>query len=375
MAVVGTGLIGTSVALAAGRHGVKVHLMDRDESAVRAAVALGAGASGVPAGPVDLAVLAVPPNAVGAVLAEQQARGLAHSYTDVASVKHTVDRQVLHEAADPSCFVGGHPLAGRERSGPLAARANLFEDRSWVLTPSNVTSRTTLNRTLELIALCGAVPLIMDSRDHDDVVALVSHAPHAVASLMAARLRHAPKEAARLAGQGVRDVTRVAAGDALLWADILGANAAPVAAVLRELREDLSVLLAALDRLAVAPPDGDRQIAKEMVDLLDQGVAGLAEIQGRHDGESPARTRVWVTLDGRPGELARLLTALTEFGVRADDVTVRPLTDSGKPGLSVEFAASAAANETLISGLVASGWHAESARPARRAPGKAEALA
>ena len=250
LAVVGTGLIGTSVALAASRHGVIVYLSDRDESAARTAAALGAGIVRAPAEPVDLAVLAVPPSHVGPVFAEQRSRGLALSYTDVASVKSGPEHAVFGTGDDPSCFVGGHPLAGRERSGPLAARADLFTERPWVLTPSEVTDRATFDRAVALVDLCGAVPLVMCSRAHDEAVALTSHVPHLVATLMAARLLDGPAETVSLAGQGLRDVTRIAGGDSALWSDIVMGNAQAVARVLKALREDLSGLLRALENLA-----------------------------------------------------------------------------------------------------------------------------
>ncbi|MEV0320291.1 prephenate dehydrogenase [Streptomyces sp. NPDC050658] len=280
MAVVGTGLIGTSVALAATLRGVTVHLADQDESAVRTAAALGAGTPAPPPEPVDLAVLAVPPSKIAPVLAELQARGLASSYTDVASVKARAEREILATAPAPSRYIGGHPLAGRERSGPLAARAELFRGRPWVLTPNRLTSRAAFVRALDLIALCGAVPRVMRARAHDDAVALTSHAPHLVASLMAARLREGPPEAAHLAGQGLRDATRIARGDSGLWSDIVESNAGAVAEILTQLQEDLASVRAALYDLA--DPERGRELSGKsrhtLVDLLDRGVAGVGEL-------------------------------------------------------------------------------------------------
>ncbi|MCF3100911.1 prephenate dehydrogenase [Streptomyces roseoverticillatus] len=372
MAVVGTGLIGTSVGLAVSRHGVTVHLMDRDETAARTAAALGAGVLAAPDGPVDLAVLAVPPGRLGQVLAEQQLRGLARSYTDVASVKAVPERHALAGLADASSYVGGHPLAGREKSGPLAARADLFEDRSWVLTPSEATSQETLNRALETIALCGAVPVLMDSRAHDSAVALTSHVPHVVASLMAARLQDAPREAARLAGQGLRDVTRIAAGDARLWGDILQSNAAAVAGVLRELQADLSDLLAALNELSAAPAgdsshsshDSSHGFAR-LVDLLDRGIAGMGAIQGRGAARAAGPVRLRVALGDRPGELARLLASLADFGVGADDVTPR---SAGPSGLEVELGVALVRAEDVLRRLARDGFESadRTDRPAER---------
>ncbi|WP_373300795.1 prephenate dehydrogenase [Streptomyces hiroshimensis] len=358
MAVVGTGLIGTSVGLAVSRHGVTVHLMDEDETAARCAAALGAGILAAPAGPVDLAVLAVPPGRLGPVLAEQQLRGLARAYTDVASVKAAPERLVSAGLADAVSYIGGHPLAGREKSGPLAARADLFEDRSWVLTPSAGTSQETLNRALEMIALCGAVPVLMDSQAHDSAVALTSHVPHVVASLMAARLQHAPREAARLAGQGLRDVTRIAAGDARLWGDILQANAAAVAGVLRDLQADLSDLLAALDELPAAPAgEGSPGLAR-LVGLLDRGVAGMGVIQGRDGAPAAGPVRVRVALGDRPGELARLLASVADLGVGADDVTPR---GGGPSGLEVELGVAPLRTEDVLRRLVREGFEADRA--------------
>src|SRR5690242_6661880 len=137
--VVGTGLIGTSIALALTRSGIDVYLYDADDSAARTAASLGAGRHGLPESPVDLAVLAVPPAKTGVVLAHAQASDWARVFTDVSSVKDQVQDAAGAAGADLSRFIGGHPLAGRERSGPLAGRADLFEGRPWVLTPGPTT--------------------------------------------------------------------------------------------------------------------------------------------------------------------------------------------------------------------------------------------
>ncbi|GHB80508.1 prephenate dehydrogenase [Streptomyces viridiviolaceus] len=363
LAVVGTGLIGTSIGLAMSRRGITVHLVDRDTSAARTAAALGAGVTADPTGPVDLAVIAVPPRAVADVLAEQHARGLARSYTDVASVKALPTRQADAGLPDPSCYVGGHPMAGREQSGPLAARADLFDGRAWVLTPSPRTAQTALNHVLELVALCGAVPLVMDSEVHDQAVALTSHAPHVVASLMAARLQHGPPEALRLVGQGLRDATRIAGGDPRLWADILRSNAAPVARVLRELADDLAELLTALEDVARDDASQDPGTGA-VVDLLERGAEGLHAVR-------PARVRrsgptLRVTLGETPGELARLLDTVTDHGVGTEDVTTR--VDPVQDRMTAEFTVPPVTAGQLRRRLGEQGWQVEGAavRPTRR---------
>ncbi|WP_448321801.1 prephenate dehydrogenase [Streptomyces sp. CO7] len=364
MAVVGTGLIGTSIGLAVSRHGVKVHLLDKEEVAARTAAALGAGDVGASEEPVDLAVIAVPPSSVGSVLAELQARGAARAYTDVASVKAHVARDVQRSAGAPSSFVGGHPLAARERCGPLAARADLFEDRAWVLTPSPTTSQDAVNRVLEMIALCGAVPVIMDGRAHDDAVALTSHAPHVVASLMAARVEHGSRDSFRLAGQGLHDVTRMAVRDTGLWSDILRANAPAVAGVLRELRDDLTALLTTLDDLSGPPRDDRSRCLAPMTDLLDRGAAGLAAIRGWEAADR--QTRVEVLVPEGPGQLIRLLDALKALHVEAEDVVPGWSTEEGR--LFLTFAVPAVHAGRLALELGRAGWRAECAHPVSAAP-------
>ncbi|MEU2878797.1 prephenate dehydrogenase, partial [Streptomyces sp. NPDC007070] len=222
--VIGTGLIGTSAALALTARGVTVHLADHDPGQARTAAALGAGTDEAPDGPVDLAIVAAPPAYVAGVLADAMRRGVARGYLDVASVKGGPRRELQALGLDLTGYIGTHPMSGREKSGPLAASADLFEGRPWVLTPTRDTDTEVLNLALELVSHCRAVPVVMDADAHDRAVALVSHMPHLVSSMVAARLEHAEEAAVRLCGQGIRDVTRIAASDPRMWIDILSAN-------------------------------------------------------------------------------------------------------------------------------------------------------
>ncbi|GAA2133744.1 prephenate dehydrogenase [Kitasatospora kazusensis] len=278
VAVVGTGLIGTSVALALTAQGVTTYLLDQDPAVARTAEALGAGIAGRPDRPVDLAVLAVPPSRIVEALAQQQAAGLAHSFTDVASVKLPPQRAAVAAGCDLGRYVGGHPMAGRERSGPLAATADLFHGRTWVLTPSVRTGPRTLHLATELIRLCGAELVTMSADLHDRTVALTSHTPHVLASLMAGRLTRPEAGQLRLSGQGLRDVTRVALGDPQLWTDILRSNAGAVASELREVADDLAVAVAALEWLDDPDPAQQRRGAAELHTILASGVAGRSRL-------------------------------------------------------------------------------------------------
>ncbi|MEP7026764.1 MAG: prephenate dehydrogenase, partial [Actinomycetota bacterium] len=229
LVVIGTGLIGTSVALAMRALGADVWLADRDLAAARFAAGMGAGAElpagGPPGGPADLAVLAMPPESVAGALATAQQRGLARYYTDVASVKELPLAAARELGCDLTTFVPGHPIAGREHSGPAAARADLFLGRPWAICPDPVTADGAVAAVTALATACGAQPAQMAAADHDRWVALVSHVPHLVSAAMAARLELAQGDALALAGQGLRDVTRIAGSDTGLWTQILAANA------------------------------------------------------------------------------------------------------------------------------------------------------
>ena len=348
IAVIGTGLIGTSIALALRAHDATVWLADADPAAARLAADLGAGELLPDAtnDPADIAVIAVPPAAVAATLAEAQIRNLAHSYTDVASVKQLPVAQARNQGCDLTRYVPGHPLAGREKHGPAAARADLFLGRTWALCPLPETSEAAIQAVTDLVRTCGAVPLRTDPAAHDRWVALISHAPHLVAAAMAARLEEAPGEALDLAGQGLRDVTRIAAGDTALWTQILSANAAPVAEVLAAVAADL----AEAARVLAEDDDSDKAVAA----LLDRGQAGVARIPGKHGGAPREFAVVQVVIPDQPGELARLFEATGAAGVNIEDVRIEH-----SPGLPVgvaELSVRPAEAGVLLDALEAGGW-------------------
>ncbi|MEV6671075.1 prephenate dehydrogenase [Streptomyces sp. NPDC051162] len=323
-AVVGTGLIGTSIALALSAKGVTVYLVDKEPVTALAAAAVGAGRAEEPAEAVDLAVLAVPPAELAATLAQAQKRGLARAYTDVASVKGRPMADIVDLGCDLTSFVGGHPMAGGERSGPLAARANLFEGRVWVLSPHPATSEWARQAVESMITTCGAYPLVMKPGEHDAAVGLVSHAPHVVASLMAARLEHAAELEIGLAGQGVRDVTRIAAGDPGLWLDVLSANAGTVADTLTELGRDLESVIKALRHLEAGGTEeaSDRGAEEVLLDVLNRGVAGCEKLPNKHGAPKVSYVTLSVPVGDQPGELARLFADIGATGMNVEDVFI-----------------------------------------------------
>lgn len=346
--VVGTGLLGTSIALALRAKGVDVRVRDRDPATAAEAVRRGAGRLAAAGdAPASLAVVAVPPAVTGAVVAEVLAEGSAEYVTDVASVKVKPAADVRHLAAQPGRYVGSHPMAGREVSGPGGALADLFEGRPWVLCPDADTDQQAVTRALALARLVAATPLTMRAAEHDAAVALVSHAPHVVAALVAGRLADAPAQAVRLAGPGVTDVTRIAGSDPDLWIEILTANAAAVREVLVALRADLDRVLDVLADPAEAVPT--------LRAVLRNGVDGRARLPGKHGTPAATFATVTVVVDDKPGQLAALFATADAAGVNVEDVRIEH-SPGQRVGL-VELDVRPGADEVLGEALRTHGWH------------------
>lgn len=349
--IVGAGLLGTSIGLALTEKGVEVTLDDLSPTAVKLAVDYGAGrAASANRGEHDqpgLIVVCVPPDVTAVTVAAELDAHPDALVTDVASVKQSVLRELIAMGADVSRYLGTHPMAGRERGGPISARSDMFVGRPWVLAGHDGITYSRAGAIEDLILDVGAVPIEMSVADHDASVAMVSHVPQLVATVMAARLQGATNGAVGLAGQGLRDVTRIASSDPGLWVQILAANAAPVAEILRGLRDDVDSAIEALEHPDA--PGARRTIA----DLMGAGNAGVARIPGKHGQDRRYATLV-VMIDDTPGQLARLLTEIGELGVNMEDLRLEH-----SPGAPVGFAEVSVvpeAEQRLVAELEARGW-------------------
>ncbi|MEF2976161.1 prephenate dehydrogenase [Subtercola sp. YIM 133946] len=345
--VVGVGLLGTSIGLGLRERGLDVILADASPTHLSIAVDYGAGRVEQPDDAPQLIVVCVPPDVTARVVAAELEAYPHAIVTDVASVKLAPLHELRASGADVSRYVGTHPLAGAERGGPLSGRADLFLGRPWVVAAHDGISYQRGSAIDDLILDLGATLVEMTPEDHDRSVALVSHVPQVVSSLMARRLIDAPSAAVNLAGQGIRDVTRVAASDPQLWVQILGANAAPVASILRQYRDDLDRVIETLE--APEAVGASRRLAEE----LAGGNAGVARIPGKH-GLDRRYSQLVVMVDDRPGELARLFA---EIG--AADVNLEDLRLEHSPGAQIGFAEIAVLPERLghlTTWLTERGW-------------------
>ncbi len=352
--VFGTGLLGTSIGLGLGQRGVQVLLSDPSPSALSVAVDIGAGTplSADPGVWPELVVVAAPPDVCARVVADALERFPAAVVVDVSSVKGAILRELTEISAktplDLSRYVGAHPMAGRERAGAVSARGELFNAMPWVVCPHSGSSTAAVQTAQNLGLDLGAVLSQFSPEEHDAAVALVSHFPQMMASLVAARLQEAEPHALSLAGNGLRDVTRIAASDASMWVPIMSANAEAIVAILHAVHEDLIKLIGTLD----APAASGASLA--MAKLISAGNAGQARIPGKHGG--PAQPYAWlsVLVDDEPGQIAQLLTEIGEIGVNLEDLRLDH--SSGRNAGIVEISVLPAKRELLIEELTVRGW-------------------
>jgi prephenate dehydrogenase len=348
--IVGAGLIGTSIGLALRQRFVDVALEDHAPGRLALASELGAGRSSTAGERFDVAVVAVPPAAVAGELLRLQRLDLARTYTDVASAKAEPQREAKTLGVDMSTYVGGHPVAGRERSGPAAAHADLFVGRPWVVTSTAAASEQAVTDVDALARACGAVPVAMTADDHDAALATVSHLPHLVASLLAAQLVSSDEATVALGGTGLHDTTRVAAGDPDLWTQILLANADHLASALAGFASDVARTVDDLQRIA----NGDRSAATALTDTLRRGAAGRARVPVKRGQPAAGFVTVPIVVRDAPGELASVLRTLGDAGINLEDVRVEH--EPGRARGVVELDVREDAASKLISVMQEAGW-------------------
>jgi prephenate dehydrogenase len=216
-----------------------------------------------------------------------------------------------------------------------------------VITPHDALDPRALELVEDLALDLEAVPVTMTADEHDASVALVSHVPQVISSLLARRLIDAPSAALGLAGGGLRDTTRIASSDPALWVQILAANAPAVAGVLRAFRDDLDSLLTLVEEPDAA---GSR---RGIAEALAGGNAGVARIPGKH-GQDRRYSQLVVLVADAPGELARLLTDIGDVGVNMEDLRLEH-----SPGAPIGLAEISVLPETearLAAELTSRGW-------------------
>ncbi|WAL42271.1 prephenate dehydrogenase [Actinomyces naeslundii] len=364
--IVGTGLLGTSLALALRTADVEVQLSDTSPTSLALARDMGAGTPHDKHSPEpQIVVVATPPDVTADVVVAQLTAHPHAVVTDVASVKERVVAEVRARAgAEARRYVGSHPMAGRERSGAGSADSDLFAGRPWVVVGQDSDPEAEL-AIRNLAVDVGATPVRMGASEHDAAVAAVSHMPQLIASLVAARLEELGEGALALSGQGLRDVTRIAASDPRLWSAIVVGNAGPVADLLRRISDDLSALIKGIEAAACdsggpefTAPGAASTIAPGAVgavtDVMTRGNAGRARIPGKHGGAPRRYAEFQVLVPDAAGELGRLFSDVGAAGVNIEDFSLEH--SAGQSAGIALISVLPAAAQGLEEALDAKGW-------------------
>jgi prephenate dehydrogenase len=267
---------------------------------------------------------------------------------DVGSVKNEVLLYVKTITGLSTRFLPTHPMAGREIGGAASARADLFQGRSWILTPDEDCSSGSKELVLELINQLGATPIELSADAHDAAVARISHLPQIAASLVAKQLTGTPAEWMELAGQGLRDTTRIAGSDQNLWKEIIFSNRTEIAELLINLQNDLSKMINSLD--------DPSKIAK----LIAAGRDGKAMIPGKHGGKAREYSYLPIVIDDKPGQLAAIFNECAAMQVNVEDLSIEH--SPGQLSALITLSLSAVDAEKLSNHLTSIGWNVHPVR-------------
>jgi prephenate dehydrogenase len=343
--IVGSGLIGTSIGLGLVQRGVSVDMVDSDPQAQSLANDL---VGGVSIASPDLVVLAMPTTQLSAVIEVENQLNPQSTFIDVGSVKNEVVLNVESISGLSRRFLPTHPMAGREIGGASSARADLFQGRSWILTPSAEVDSSSRELVLELIAHLGATPIELSALDHDRAVARISHLPQIASSLIAKQLTGTPPEWMELAGQGLRDTTRIAGSDESLWKEIIYSNRNELQQLLINLQNDVQLMIDSLGN-----PD-------EIAQLIAQGRAGKALIPGKHGGKAREYFYLPIVIDDKPGQLGAIFNECAAMNVNVEDLNIEH--SPGQLSALITLALSQSDAEKLSIHLTSIGWNVHPVR-------------
>ena len=343
--IIGSGLIGTSIGLGLVQRGIAVEMVDSDPSAQALAKDLTGGV--VVADP-ELVIFALPTSRLSQAIQGEIALNPQSTFMDVGSVKNEVVLQIKTFPGLSTRFLPTHPMAGREIGGASSARADLFQGRSWILTPEADCTSESKNLVLELIKCLGATPIELSALDHDAAVAKISHLPQIAASLVAKQLTGTPSEWMELAGQGLRDTTRIAGSDEQLWKEIIYSNRSEISVLLTSLQNDLTQMIAALD-------DPDKIAA-----LIAAGRDGKAMIPGKHGGIAREYAYLPIVIDDKPGQLGAIFNECAAMQVNVEDLNIEH--SPGQLSALITLSLSSQDAEKLSAHLTSIGWNVHPVR-------------
>jgi prephenate dehydrogenase len=292
----------------------------------------------------DVVLVAVPTKFTSEVIIDALRHFPESTVIDVASIKSQVVNEVEASGLDIANFVPSHPMSGKEKSGATHAAFDLFQDRIWVLSPTAQTSTKALMTAETLVKDAGAIPVVLGADEHDSTVAMTSHVPQVVSSLLAANLLSLNDDAVKVSGQGLRDMTRLAASNAELWTEILSSNAQYVSPILKKLSQQFLQMSEAVEKHDV----------QRIAALIRTGNEGRKKVPGKHGAPAVAYATVSILIDDKPGQLAAIFECAGSGNFNIEDVDIDHSLGKAQAIIHLHVEPSVAAPLTSL--LRDSGW-------------------
>jgi len=339
--IIGTGLIGTSIALNLAEKGWPLELLDISDSKRKLANDLVPAAKKLDQ--VELVIVATPPGASLQAISEAHQMNPQALVIDVGSVKSKLQDEVEDFPELSKRFIGTHPIAGRERSGAESARSDLFTERAWIVTPSSDVNEDDLKKVFALIEVLGAHPYLMTASAHDNLFAKISHLPQVISVALASSISDLGADLT-LAGQGLRDMLRISASDGELWSEILINNKDEIVEAIEDFQDILESLTEAIE---------DNDSAK-IIEIFDDVRNVSKRVSAKHGMKPRDYTYLNVVIQDKPGQLGALLNECSEISVNVEDLNIEHSPNQAT-GL-IRLALSEKDSKALEEHLIAKGW-------------------
>ena len=307
--VVGAGLIGTSIALALKKAGFSIQMQDIDPKAERLAHDL---VGGTQVEKPDLVIVATS-IATNLNLILNELRINSESIVmDIASVKSNLLVEVAKLSANAENFVSSHPMAGREVTGAESARADLFQGRAWLGIDSEFSSDRARQYLSDVVQICGGSLYWLSAKQHDEVVATISHLPQILSTSLAYTLEKQDIANLNLAGQGLRDLLRLSGSNPTLWSELLLANKEAVSSEIDEVLKTLYLIKQSLQN------DNRSEIER----VFKGGNDLYAKLPGKHGGKSRNYVYLPIVIEDQPGQLAKIFNDCAKIQVNIEDLSI-----------------------------------------------------
>lgn len=307
--IIGSGLIGTSIALALKTKGIAIQMVDKEAQSERLANDL---VNGEVISDPDLVIVSASID-VNLNLISQSLKSHPRSIVlDIASVKSNLLDEVLKLSDNPENFISSHPMAGREVSGAQSARSDLFVGRAWIGITSPNTSELAKELLTELVSFCGSSLYWLTAKEHDQTVAAISHLPQVLSTALAYTLDKKEVKSINLSGQGLRDLLRLSGSNPKLWSELLLANKEALDSYLSEMNQSISAIRESL-------ANNDR---KTLEDIFTTGNKVYESIPGKHGGQNRNYSYLPIVIEDQPGQLAKIFDECAKIKVNIEDLSI-----------------------------------------------------